>query len=241
VPSEIEGEKPDKVPRQIAHPSRNASSTDPDTWGTFDDACEAYFALMADPRWAPLNIAGIGVILQGDGLVCIDLDGRVTPEGLTADVAGLLPKMPTFTEISPSATGLHIWVAGTITRNVKAVDIEAYDRARFIAVTGQRWPGTPAEVEHLPRVIAAINKIAAPPRPTTPAPRAGAGRVRRQTPIPKGTRDNTLYRIASGMVAEGTIGEALEWALNDANLRLCLPPLPEADVRRITRSAEKRR
>jgi hypothetical protein len=236
------GGKPKKVPRQIAYPMRAASSTDPATWGSFDDAVEAHSALTEDPRWAPLRIAGIGCVLVGDGLVCVDLDGALTPEGLTLAAARIVREVPTFTEVSPSGRGLHLWVLGELARALTSRTLEAYDRARYIAVTGERYPGTPPDVEPSPRLIALLDEASKPEAPPAAiaAARAGPVRVRRQMPIQEGTRDNDLFRIAAALVAEGARGAALLQALLDANARLCQPPLLPADVRRIARSASRR-
>jgi hypothetical protein len=70
------GDKPAKVPYQIADLLRRASSTDSDTWGIFADAVEAYSALAglpADPERGP--VAGIGVVLTPEArITCVDLD-----------------------------------------------------------------------------------------------------------------------------------------------------------------------
>jgi hypothetical protein len=240
---DLRGGKPRKVPRMIADPSRCASSTDPATWGAYDDAVEVYAALTADPRWAPLRIAGVGCVLIGDGLVCVDFDGCIIEGSLAPAVATIVRATPSFTEVSASGTGLHLWVLGTLARAlVGGKTIEAYDRGRYIAVTGQRWPGTPPDVEPAPRLCALIDEMSQDDDAPRPAPRSTAGpvRVRRQMPIVEGTRDTSLYRIASGLVQDGARGAALLGALREANARLCQPPLPERDVRRIARSAERR-
>jgi hypothetical protein len=233
------GGKPKKVPRMIADPTRHASSTDPRTWGTFEDACEAYSALTEDSRWAPLRIAGIGCVLVGDGLVCVDLDGAVTENGLTSAAATIVLHVPTFTEVSPSGRGVHVWVLGVLDRALKRQTIEAYGDKRYIAVTGQRWPGTPSDVESAPHLLDVLNELTRPreAQPLRPIPPGGPVRVRRQSLIGQGTRDNTLFSIAAALVHEGATGPALVNALLDANRRLCTPPLPEADVRRIATSA----
>jgi len=236
------GGKPRKVPRRIDYPDRNASSTDPSTWGSFDDACDAFHALTNDSRWAPLLIAGVGVVLVGDGLACLDLDGSLIDGSLTPAAAKIVRAVPTFTEVSPSGKGLHLFVLGTLARAVVSRTLEAYDRGRFIAVTGQRYPGTPETVEPAPRLIELLDEISRP-EPGVRAPMSvsdGPVRVRRQTPIPEGTRDNSLFRIAARLVSEGAQGSTLLDALRDANARLCQPPLPELDVRRIARSASRR-
>lgn len=236
-----DGGKPRKVPRQIAYPDRNASSTDPATWGSFDDAAEAYFALVHEPRCAHLRIAGAGVVLTGDGLVCVDMDASITPTGLVRAAAELVMNHPSFTEVSVSRTGLHLWVLGTLDRACVGKGIEAYDRGRYIVVTAQRWPGTPPDAEPAPKLIATLNRLFAP-EPSREAPtRELSARVQRRMPIPEGTRDNSLFRIAASLVAEGRTGAALLTALLEANARLCQPPLPRRDVERIARSASRRR
>jgi primase-polymerase (primpol)-like protein len=47
------GDKPAKVPYRIAEPSRRASSTDPATWGSFEDAVEAHLSLVELPPIRP--------------------------------------------------------------------------------------------------------------------------------------------------------------------------------------------
>ncbi len=76
-------DKPAKVPYRITEPTRRASSTNPATWGTLEDAAEAYAALVdepADPARGP--IAGIGVVLTREASVtCIDPDRVIASDG----------------------------------------------------------------------------------------------------------------------------------------------------------------
>jgi hypothetical protein len=152
--AESRGEgKPTKVPYCVASPSRKASSTDPSTWATFADACEAYAALgSAD---------GVGVVLtRGSRITCIDLDHVIDAAGrLDTRAETIVERCHSWTEISPSGTGLHIFVRGTVPEALKGDQIEVYSEARYIAVTGHRWPGTPnalaeqqAYLDHLLRL-----------------------------------------------------------------------------------------
>jgi hypothetical protein len=148
------GPKPSKVPYCIADPRRRASSTDPGTWGTFDDALDALSITDAD---------GVGVVLtRADGLVCIDLDGVVTADG-QVDVRAqtIVDRCASWTEISPSGTGLHIFVRGQVPRGLRGAQIEVYSTERYIAVTGRSWPATPDTIcdqqaypDHLTRLEA---------------------------------------------------------------------------------------
>jgi hypothetical protein len=141
------GDKPAKVPYRIAEPSRRASSTDPSTWGSFEDGIEAYGALVdepADPRRGP--VVGIGVVLtQTAGVSCLDLDRVLVPNGqLDTRAETIVERCDSWTERSPSNTGLHVFVLGRVPRALKGSQIEAYSTDRYICVTGHQWPGTPS-------------------------------------------------------------------------------------------------
>jgi hypothetical protein len=153
-------DKPAKVPYCIATPSRRASSTDPSTWGSFEDAIEAYLALTdepADPHRGP--VAGIGVVLTREAeIVCVDLDRVIAPDRpLDARAQAIVERCDSWTEISPSGLGLHIFMRGRIPRAIKGDQVEVYAEARYIAVTGFQWPGTPSDLqprqEYLDRLI----------------------------------------------------------------------------------------
>lgn len=83
---------------------------------------------------------GLGFVLNGDGIICIDLDhcydGTPSPEA-----QALIDSLPqTYIEISPSGTGIHIWGKGQMTAGRKftrnGLSIEVYPNGRFITMTG---------------------------------------------------------------------------------------------------------
>jgi hypothetical protein len=125
--------KPTKVPYRVLNPHRKASSTDPATWSTFDAAVGA------------LDYAdGIGVVLTGGVITCVDLDAVIDERGQVDERAqALVNNLDSWTEISPSGTGLHIFVRGIVPKDLKGKQIEVYSTGRYIAVTGHRWPRTP--------------------------------------------------------------------------------------------------
>lgn len=170
--------KPTKVPHCVANPSRKASSTDPTTWATFADAIEAYAAL-AD------RFAGVGVVLtKSAGITCIDLDRVIDATGtLDARAQTIIDRCDSWTEVSPSGTGLHVFVRGTVARALKGEQIEVYSDARYIAITGHRWPGTPDTLQwqkgYLDYLVRLADEGERPRRiyngPQTPAPDDLAG------------------------------------------------------------------
>jgi hypothetical protein len=189
--------KPAKVPARIADPDQRASSTDPTTWGAFADAVEAYSALggLPHPRGP---IAGIGVVLTAAaGLVCLDLDGMLTGDTLDPRAAQIVARCDSWTEVSPSGRGLHTFVRGRVPQAIKGVGIEVYANKRFIAVTGHRWPGTPAELREIQPYLDVLAALGQPP-----ARRAYTGPV---MPPPDDLAGALLARLASWGVPHGPI------------------------------------
>lgn len=140
-------DKPTKVPLTVS--GSPASSTDPNTWTDFETAAAA----------APVNI---GFVFSAEDPFCgIDLDGCRNSE--TGEIASWakswIVKFNSYSEVSPSRTGVKIWVVGKwplesgkkrelqepIIVSDKKPAVEAYDHARYFAVTGMRLSGLPTE------------------------------------------------------------------------------------------------
>ncbi len=154
------GDKPAKVPYMIADPARRASSTGPATWGLFADAVEAYGALVElppDPVRGP--VVGIGVVLTGDGVVCLDLDDVLGSDGLDPRAVRVVERCASWTEISSSGAGLHVFVLGTVPYAMKGPGIEVYGTGRYIAVTGHVWPGSPADLRRAQPYLDALAQL----------------------------------------------------------------------------------
>lgn len=114
--------------RPVRPDGRSASSTSAKTWSTFEDA------IASDVG------QGVGFVLNGDGIVCIDLDSCMDdgrPSEWAQRILDLFPTAPV--EVSLSGRGLHIWGTGRNVSRVFDVDdkrVEVYADKRYIAVTG---------------------------------------------------------------------------------------------------------
>jgi primase-polymerase (primpol)-like protein len=130
--SEIRNGKPTKVPYQPHHPSRCASVSNPNTWGSFVAALQCYEATR---RWD-----GIGLVLTpNDPYVGVDLDHCLDPAtgNLSPEAETIVRQLASYTEISPSGTGLRIFVRGTLPpTGRKKKWIELYERSHYLTVTG---------------------------------------------------------------------------------------------------------
>jgi putative DNA primase/helicase len=131
-----------KVPFRIAEPSRTASVDAPETWGSFEDAVEAYGVGVFD---------GIGYVLTiDDPVMGVDLDACRDPEtGLIETwAAAIVARLRSYTEISPSGRGLRVFLIGLLPgpRRRKG-SIELYEDGRYLTVTGHHLAGMPTTIE----------------------------------------------------------------------------------------------
>lgn len=127
----------DKIPHNPGTGYR-ASVTDPATWGTFEDACSA-----ANTG----SFSGIGfVFTESDPFVGVDFDHCITDGQLNPWVKQQLGKLESYTELSPSGTGLHVICRGKLPgKAVKTSQAEIYDRSRYFTFTGNTY-GVPRSV-----------------------------------------------------------------------------------------------
>jgi primase-polymerase (primpol)-like protein len=127
--------KPVKIPYNPVT-GRAASTADLTTWGTFEQAVAAY------QRGGYL---GLGFVFsEADPFCGIDLDhvrDAVTGE-LIPEAVDILKELDSYTEVSPSGTGVHViiegkmpvgaWKKSTLPWGV----VEMYDQKRYFTVTG---------------------------------------------------------------------------------------------------------
>ncbi|WP_073946513.1 DNA primase [Streptomyces kebangsaanensis] len=139
----------DKAPLR-ADTGRPASSTAPSTWRTYTEA-------VRSPHGT-----GLGYVLaDGDDVVVLDLDHCIEHGRLAPWAARILADCPpTFVEVSPSGTGLHIWGRGRLERGRRirrddGAAIEAYSSGRYIAL-GDRYGQAPLELADLSEVLASL-------------------------------------------------------------------------------------
>ncbi|MEM1107281.1 MAG: AAA family ATPase [Planctomycetota bacterium] len=135
--------KPTKIPKS-PQTGREASSTDPATWGTLDDALE---------HAATRGYSGVGCVLAGDGIVGVDLDDCLVDGKPTPDAQEIIYRLDTYCEVSPSGTGVKLWIRGkkpgdrcSTTQGIDFEKVEIYERARYFTVTGDRLDGTPSDI-----------------------------------------------------------------------------------------------
>jgi hypothetical protein len=180
--------KQTKVPYQPS--GSRASSTNRATWSSFAD-CLAVEA----------NFDGLGVFADGSHTF-IDLDKCIVGGEIEPWALAVLSRMNSYAELSPSKTGLHVFVLGAVSKASKINGCEAYSSSRFFTVTGKHVDSTPLvinamsaeDLEELRDDIAQDQL-----RPKVNAPKAGQIVHR---PLSEGEREAKLERVLSGDISE---------------------------------------
>lgn len=106
---------------------RKASTTDPNTWTSYQGATKA----LQSGKYG-----GIGYVLDG-GVVFIDLDHCIDGNGILTPLAQNIVDAfrDSYVEVSQSGSGIHIFALGQLTKAIKTQQIEMYDTGRYAALT----------------------------------------------------------------------------------------------------------
>lgn len=144
--------KPTKVP--FSGPEKWAKSSDAATWLMLEEAQ----ALAAKP-----GFAGVGFMFAADGPYAgIDLDKCRDPAtgAIQPWAQRLIDRFASYTEVSPSGTGVHILVRGALPGPGKKKNrpdglgaVEMYCRGRYFTVTGHLLTGAPTSIEARQQIV----------------------------------------------------------------------------------------
>jgi len=196
--------------------------------------------LAAGQQWSGIGFA----FLPGDGLIGVDVDHAIDPAtGQPSELCRLVvDSLGSYTELSPSGTGVHVIVAGEVEKfKDDLIGLEVYATSQYFTCTGQRcsggvWPETPAQVMPAdPLALAYLRELvdkskaqqaadkaaaaqAAAPLPTpTPAPRpaptpAPAAAAGAAQPVDDFKRVNDVAMGALGAWVPALLPEARAWS-----------------------------
>lgn len=118
---------------------KRASSTDSSTWSTFDECVDALD-----------RYDGVGFVLSAnDPFSAVDFDHCIDG-GMVDNLAeARIKKLNSYTEISPSGEGFHVWVRSPAPgEHNKKGNIEFWSENRFLTFTGNTlFPEYPATIE----------------------------------------------------------------------------------------------
>lgn len=238
-----------KVPMQATCPYP-ASSTNPSTWSSFDEAVEA-----VQRGWYDY----IGFVFNDNGIVGIDIDDGFTADGdRTHLAADILRHCFSYTERSRSGRGFHIFVKGDVPFKGKnnLAGVEVYKTARFFIMTGD-MVGFRYEIiddqAALDYIVETYFPETRKAKTTTITPRIynpewecpkGCKRVRikpHYPVIPDGCRNICLTSLAGMMHSIGYTKGQIYRELQYANSTACKPPLDDGELRSICNSVTRYR
>lgn len=127
-----------KIPYDAKALNSTASSTNPETWSTYDNAVTAY----EERCEASDAFTGIGFVLSGDGICGVDIDYCIDANGPSKESLQLLEHLGAgYVEISPSGKGLRAFgFAPPLSQGCKGsydgLNIELYSSERYLTLTG---------------------------------------------------------------------------------------------------------
>jgi putative DNA primase/helicase len=193
--AELDGQsKAKKVPYNPNYRLAKASVKLPKNWGTLDQSLKAL---------ETGNYSGIGFMITPP-LVLLDLDHSVDKTAGTItdpQARELVRDLNSYTEVSPSRTGLHILAYGRLPGKNIHTAIELYGQDRFTTITTNHLPGTPATIEQRQNAIDTLyNRFALQVSETIIQNTRGggaSGATLTELP-PEAVHDGVLQRLLSG-------------------------------------------
>jgi len=248
--------KPTKIPidaKKLKEKKNTASCTDKNTWSDFKTA-----SANLNKKNSGQSIAGIGFCLtDNDDISIIDIDHCIDPITNAVHPIALfwVELFDSYTEISPSGTGLHIFITtdesiiGTgknlgVKGTISKVGFEAYETKRYFTLTGQPLSKDYlycGDLSHRPDVLNFFMSVYFSKR------RGSTGWCASDGAIPESNRSTTLISLAGsfasnlvnyidvdykGLPVEGYTG-VIGTLINYFNNEYCKSPLPSKEIKGI--------
>lgn len=207
-----------KVPKiATGRCTKNASTRDPETWRTFEDAI----------AFARKNkVLGIGLVFtEDDDFIGVDLDNKQGLQEIDKDHQVWITAFDSYTERSPSGKGYHIILKGDNIKGFNKSPYEAYSMGRYFAFTGDVVHAKP--INGNKRVLADLIKTF-------------SNKEVDQFVLPEeinvGNRNDTLFRHACSLYARGVDKDKVTQIITLENRGLS-NPLPEQEITALLKSA----
>ena len=225
----------------------NASSTNPDTWASFETATRKVQEGKYDY---------VGFVFADNGIVGIDIDDGYDSEGFLSPLASdIIAKCKSYTEKSKSGRGFHILLRGNLPFKGKnnRNGVEIYKTARYFIMTGDTLLydtiiDNQEAIDYIvdkyfPEMRESENKGIAPKiyTPIWDKPMIdGRIKLRPVYPlIPDGCRNICLASLAGMLHNQGYSQHAIYDELTYCNTVACEPMLPDGEVIAIVNSVTR--
>ena len=237
---------PDEKSPYCAFEGKRASTNDPFTWSTFEEAVNA----VEQGFYSDIGF----VFHKGDGLVGIDMDCGYDADGVIEEsVCEVIARCRSYTERSRSGRGFHIILGGNIPES-KGMNnyegFEIYSTGRYFLLTADTL--IYEEIRDDQSAIDwIVGKHFSKPSQKVSESRGASFGYKAQwegvkgnrlslkpsyAPIPQGGRHTSLVSYAGRLWRSGFSVADLESELKKVNRAACNPPLSDDEVRRIAES-----
>ena len=216
------------------HHGYDGSTNNPSDWGTFEEAMG--FAERHGPPVVEF------VFTEDDSFCGVDLDHCRNPEeeAIQKWAWEIIRELDSYSEVSPSGTGVKIFMRGSVPRSLNTENFEIYDAKQPFTVAGERVESTPAEIRDAgPELMDLFRRVAAnAPQSARENPEIdedespvkldanGLAVWRGEKPVHKRERpgevdrSSTLQKIAHLLAEAGATRKAIRDALADRDISL---------------------
>lgn len=226
-----------------------ASSTNPDTWCTFNEAKKALNAH---------KITYPGFVFNDNGIIGIDIDKGYDDDGFISALASdIISTCKSYTEKSKSGRGFHILLKGKLPFKGKnnRNGVEIYKTARFFIMTGDvlAYENIIENQEAIDYIVAKYFPEMRESTSTGYAPRiytpvwdkpTNDNKIRLRPvyeTIPDGMRNISLTSLAGQWHSIGYDREVIYRELLYVNATACKPPLDNSEILTIVNSVTRYR
>lgn len=210
---------------------KSAKTNDCKTWKQFQDVA----------NWKSKGFSGIGFMLnKSNPFTIIDLDKCIENGKPSLFAQNVIDYFNSYTEISPSGTGLHVILVGSIEKAVKRIEIEIYDNLRYMAMTGVVFLDRPVMKRQakLDRTIKKYCKKKVKLKNDYTFPDNGKFTMPKET-FNEGMRNNEMAKYA-GILNNKNINDNEYWQyLFQINKQCCHPPLKDSEVQTVGQSVRR--
>lgn len=141
----------------------------PANWITFEEAKNAYIKGLELPEGHKCRFDGLGFFVSREkdaklDIYAVDLDDCVKDGQVDAWAKDVLSRLDSYSEISPSGTGVHVFVKGMLPDGAKNTNDQMKDKNRIevftdkhhITITGNRLTDYPETIEDRSEIIESI-------------------------------------------------------------------------------------
>ena len=235
-----------KVPMRI-DTLYSASSTDPNTWCSFEEAKQAL--------WNK-EIAYPGFVFNDNGIVGIDIDDGYDQDGFLSPLASdIIGVCKSYTERSRSGRGVHILLKGDIPFKGKnnRNGVEIYKTARYFIMTGyvmlyDKIIDNQEAIDYIvdkyfPEMRECESKCFTPkiytPNWDNPIEDGKIKLRPNYPPITSGSRNICLTSLAGMLHSQGYSTQAIYDELTYCNAMACKPMLHDSEVMAIVNSVRR--